>query len=304
MILSYEGTDITDEVTVSRCVYEACEIGRVPWLSVEFDDAAGLWDKWGPQPGERIAVVEEGIAATGAMYVDKVEPQSGGYAIHATAMPIADARAVREWRDTTLLTVAGQLSTVLGLGFESHGCDDMAIAYARQDDEGAAAVLSRLAVVSGCTLDVYDGRLHLCSRGWVESRTAVGTVALGEESDYAYSRKAPFASCTVSQPATADASGLMEECGEGEPRLAVVLDKSIALPGSAELRRACSGVLAHENARRSAGYVRGSSLSPYSPGSVCVVSCEKTPSISGRSVVTRVRNDFAEQSSKTWWRTL
>ncbi|MBQ9000942.1 MAG: hypothetical protein IJ087_03715 [Eggerthellaceae bacterium] len=302
MIVTYEGADITEEVTLERCVYEACEIGRAPWLSIEFIDNAGLWDRWNPQHGDRVTVIEPGIAAPGTMYVDRLEPQSGGYALHATALPSPDLRAVREWRDTTLLTVAGQLAGVLGLGFEAHGCADMAIAYARQNNECAAAVLTRLAFAAGCTIDVYDGAMHLCAREWVDSRPTDAALVLGDESDYSYAHKALFASCSIEQPASTAAPGLSEATGGGEPRLAVVLDGNIAFPGSSELKRACAGVLASENAKRSVGYVRGNALSPFSPGVACSVDCARTPSLAGSGIVTRVRNDFVEQTSKTWWR--
>ena len=304
MIVTYEGTDITEEVTIERCVYEACELGRMPWLSVEFQDDAGVWDRWSPKVGDRISVVEEGIAATGAMYIDVAEPMSGGYSLHATALPALDLRAVREWRETTLFTVMRQLSTVLGLGFETHGCSDMALSFARQDDETAIAVLTRLAIFAGCTIDAYDGTLHLCSREWVEAKQPVGVLTLGDESDYAYTRKAFYASCAIKQPESPNAMGLSEDSGAGDPRLALVLDGSIAFPGSAELRRACAGALAAENAARSVGYARGNTLTPYTPGSTCMVRCDKTPSLAGGAVVTRIRNDFADQTSKTWWRSL
>ncbi len=113
MIIEYEGTDITSLVTVSRCVYDAREEGRVPQLVIAFDDERSLWDSWAPQPGERVSVKSEGAAPTGTMYVRSCTPVAGGYEIRADALPAADAKALRSWRFTTLSVAFEQLAETL-----------------------------------------------------------------------------------------------------------------------------------------------------------------------------------------------
>ena len=305
MIFEYEGRDIAGDIALSRCVYEARESGRTPELSVELDDDAGLWDAWGPAPGDRVRVVEPGTADTGTLYVERVEPFSGGYALRATSLPVADAQASRTWGDTTFLAVASQLAGLVGLRVVRHGCSDMALARVCQRGEGALPVLERLCALAGCTFDAHDGALHVCSREWAESQPATGAIELSDGSEYDYRRSRPYGSCSISQRAIEGVcGGFSETYGERPPTLSVELQGLVAFPGSAELRRACAGALAYANAPLSGGYARSSSLSPFSPGAVCTVSCPDAPSAGGRAVVTRVRNDFATGASKTWWRKL
>ncbi len=305
MILSYEGTDITQLVTIEKCIWEARECGRLPQLLVEFSDNSGLWDAWGPKPGDRIEVSDTSAAKTGTLYVNRIEPFSGGYTIRADALPSPDVRAKRSWANTTFLTIVAQLAETLGLeGVAVHGVDDMALAGAIQNDEGALPVLARLCVFAGCTFDVYEKAIHICGRSWTEQQESVGPLNIADGAEYDYKRQEPFASCIITQlPATGRAA-IVERCGTGMPAFSMVLSDDTAFGGSSDLRRACAGVLAYENTQRSGGYVKGSSLSPYSPGSVCDVVCSATPSLTGRGVITRIRNDYENKTSKTWWRQL
>ena len=302
-IIEYEGTDITAQVAVSRCVWDAREEGRVPRLSLRFDDTQGLWDSWAPKPGDRISVAAEGAAATGALYVKRIAPIAGGYEIAADALPVADAAAVREWRSTTFRVVAAQIAAVLGLSAAFHGVEDMALAYVRQDAEGALPVLARLCMYAGCTFDVYDGALHVCARKWIESQDSTGVLEVSASSEYEYRQQSVYTLCSIEQTAiTGVRAGIVASYGATGYELATKLDDRVGVPGTNELQRACAGVMACANARQAGGFVKSDGLSPYSPGSVCTVSCPKAPSLDGRAVVTRVRNDFESKTSKTWWR--
>jgi len=303
--IEYEGTDITTLVTVSRCVYDAREEGRVPQLVIAFDDERSLWDSWAPQPGERISVKSEGASPTGTMYVKACTPVAGGYEIRADALPISDAKALRTWRSTTLRVAIEQLAETLGLSVKFHGCDDMLFAYIRQDGEGALPVMARICALAGCTFDVYDGVAHVCGRDWVASQESTALLEITGASRFEYTRKGVLSACILNQSAIAGVRpGLSATVGSGGRTMAVVLDERIGLPSSYELERACAGVLACENARRCGGSVKSDSLSPFSPGAVCAVTCSKAPSLSGKGIITRVRNDFGKSKSKTWWRQL
>lgn len=303
MIFEYEGTDIAPLVSVARCAYDAREEGRVPQLVAEFTDARGLWDAWGPKPGDRITVGETGAASTGALYVTDCTPVAGGYALRADALPIPDAIGVREWRDTTLYAVAGQLAAALGLTPAFHGCADMALTYVRQDGEGALPVLARLCMYAGATFDVYDGALHVCGREWTAAQQAVAVLDIAADSDYAYTTRQGYTCCNVNQTEIAGIRrGMAAVGGTSGRELALVLDGRVGFPGTAELSRAGVGILACANARLRGGHVESGALSPLSPGSVCEIRCKQAPSLDGNGVVTRVRNDFAGKKSKVWWR--
>lgn len=304
-IIEYEGADISAQVVVSRCVWDAREEGRVPHLTIEFDDAKGLWDSWAPKPGDRIAVSAQGAPATGAMFVKSCAPIVGGYELRADALPIADASAVRLWRSTTLYVTVAQLAATLGLTAQFHGCDDMQFAYVRQEGDGALPVIARLCAMAGCTFDVYDGGLHVCSRDWIAAQSSAGDLDVPASSDYEYRSRRPYTSCSITQTAIpGERAGLSASYGVAGRTLAIALDERVGLSNSAALERACAGLLACANARLAGGHVKSEGLSPFSPGSVCSVTCARAPSLNGSAVVTRVRNDFATNTSKTWWRQL
>ena len=305
MILEYEGTDITRHVALSRCVWDAREEGRLPQLSIRFDDANGLWDSWAPKPGDRVSASTEGAAATGAMFVTEIAPVAGGYEIRAEPVPVPDAPGVRTWRSTTFSAVVEQLAAALGLAVRFHGCGDLSLAYVRQDSEGALSVLARICMLADCTFDVYDKTLHVCGRSWVESQKSAGLLEIASGADYSYRKRRAYTGCTLHQGEIAGIRpGVDASCGSSGNVLAMELDDRVGVPGSSELERVCSGVLRCANARRSGGHVNSDSLSPFSPGAVCTVSCSKAPSLSGDAVITRVRNDFVNSKSKTWWRQL
>lgn len=303
MIFEYEGRDIAALVSMTRCVYESREEGRVSRLIAEFEDQRGIWDSWNPQPGDCVAVSAKGAAATGKLYVRECRPTAIGYELRADALPRPDVEAIRTWRETTLCSVVSQLAAVLGLGVLFHGVSDMALSYVKQDGEGALPVLARLCSIAGCIFDVYGGVLHVCGRDWVESQASVGTVEIAGDSDYSFRRRQAFTRCSVEQTAISGVRpALAATYGVAGYEFATVLDSRMGVPGTAELERACAGILACVNARQSFGNASSDSLSALSPGSVCDLSCPRSPSISGRAVITRVRNDYVNNRSKIWWR--
>lgn len=303
MIIEYEGTDISGMVSMSRCVYDACEEGRVPRLSIDFDDDGGQWDSWSPQAGDRIAIYASGAAPTGTMYVKSCKPASGGYELRADALPVQDTKSIRTWKDTTLTAVVSQLAAVLGLTPKFHGCSDMSFTYVKQRNEGALPVIARVCTLAGCTVDVHDGLLHVCSREWVESQDSVAALVLSPDSDYEFLRRTDYTSCRITQTEIPGIrAGISATYGVSGFEMAIELDESVGFPGSSELERACAGILACANARRSGGHAESSGLTPLTPGAMCTIACESSPSLSGRAVVTRVRNDFENGKSKVWWR--
>ena len=305
MIIVYEGADITPLVDVTKCVYDAREEGRVPQLVIEFSDGKGVVDAWNPQSGECVSVTGDGAPETGKMYVRTCEPKAGGYIVRADALPKPDARDSQSWSNTTLYVVAAQVAKKLGCDISVEGVDDMSFKYVRQDDEGALPLLARLCAFAGCTFDVYSGFVYLCGRTWTESQENVGELEIPARSGYTYRRDLGYTACTIRQSGISGSrKAITATSGSDGRTLSIELGDWIGFPGSKELKRACAGVLACANARAEGGNAKLDALAPFTPGTVCTVECAQSPSLSGKAIITRARNDYANNKSKIWWRKL
>lgn len=303
MIVTYRDADITSSVTVTRCTFEQREDGRLPTLTIDFDDSARTWDRWGSAIGDKISVLEDSAPKTGDLYVASCEPMAGTWRIRATPLKVADHPRTQSWAGIGTATALAQIAGQLGLRLACHGLYDAPLASARQEGTGMA-MAQLLATLAGASIDVYDGTMHAWGHEWAVARGHAGTVTLTHESEARLVRRRRFGSCVMTQ-----------DPGEGRAALSWEYVRDPALPGTTArvpdavcyeatepLKVAAKAALAQANARRDFGSVSADSLSPYTPGVAVRVSSEVNPSFGGLALVTRVRNDLLNKRSKTWWR--
>ena len=88
MRILYNGVDIYNDVSLNYAVHEMNAEKQADTLVLRFNDPRGVWSKWNPQPGDKIAFEHE-AAKTGAMFIQQMRPENGLYTVRAMSMPIS-----------------------------------------------------------------------------------------------------------------------------------------------------------------------------------------------------------------------
>lgn len=306
MIVTYRDADITGTVTVARCVLDQREDGRLPTLTVDFEDTARTWDRWGSRVGDRISVLEDGAPKTGDLYVASCEPRQGTWRVRATPLVLPDPPRAQAWAGASTTTALAQIAGQLGLSLECHGLYDAPYEWVRQQGLTGMAMAQMLATLSGASVDVYDGTMHAWGHDWAVGRGPSGTIALSAESDARLFLRTRFGSCDIEQAASAEPARAALEwsyvADASLPAMRSSVPAQVAFGDTAPLQVAAKAALAQANARRDWGCVSSDSPSPYTPGVAVRVESDADPSFGGVALVTRVRNDLLNRRSKTWWR--
>lgn len=309
MILKYKGADITDKVTVDKCVVESWGVGRLSEMRVEFDDAAGEWGSWSPEVGDAIEATCDGACGSGAMYVSEVRLCRGRAAL--TALPVPSPLTARQqvWTDSTMLKAANQLASQLSLGVAVHGAKDIAFKRLEQRGRSNLAALAECCALMGCMLDIFDGEAHIVSTQWAASQKPAGTIEISGESSHSMVATRPFASCSGRQAALESKDRDLERkalsasfsSGKGAA-CAWEVPSHLWLSSASQIRRCCEGIVRYKNSAVGISSASMDGLVPWTPGAVVQVACDESGRMSGKAMVTRVRNDFVSKTSKVWWR--
>lgn len=308
MIVSYRGVDITGAVTVESCVIDSREVGRLPELRIEFDDADGTWGSWGPQPGDEIGVVESGACGTGAMYVSDVRFRRGRALLKALPVRSPGMSGDLTWKSSTMLKAVSQLASRLGLGVGVHGVSDIAFRRMEQRGRRDLEVMAECCALMGCVMDVFDGKLHVASLDWAVSQKPSGTVSIAADSEHSVAASAAVGGCVAHQ-AKAVAGGACCERVElsastGKGGRAWEVPGYLAFSSAGQLRQCCKGITAFAAATAPASSAVLDSPVPWTPGSVVMVDSAEVPGACGKALVSRVRCELVSGVSKVWWRSV
>lgn len=215
--LYYEGTEITDFVTVRRCLVRDTAGERCDGMEIEFFNA-GVWNGWGPAEDERIRAVLDSYD-TGTLYVNTVQPEDGFYRIFATALPCrARRRMSRSYAELTLEEIVQSAAMASGMRWALYGLDGgAAIPYIQQGEESCAAFLSRLLRLEGAALKCVNGKYAGIGLLWAQELRARKTLRLtAEQKGAAYRRggeklrglrvRTPYADASAEDTSAADAA--------------------------------------------------------------------------------------------------
>lgn len=293
----YEGVDIYPDVSVGRCWCDQRAWGGLDALTVDFGDARNLWDRWGPAPGDSIAV-EDGAARTGRMLVSSVVPQSSRLTVTAYPAPREmRERRCKSWERVRLFQLVGEVARRHGLTYQTYGLENYEYAYVEQDNESDLAFLDRRLTYEGASLIVHDGALVCYSGLWAEGQAVAGGLSVAPGVDYEFRDDSArsYGACEVTDGTTTGAF----DAGTGGRLLRRVVPERIS--SAAEAERWARGLLRAENREATRMVIRTDSmLRRYAAGSVLDLSASAAASWDGTAVVCRIRHDYFDSRAKVW----
>lgn len=178
MEIYYEGSNITDDVQITKCVARDTCGGRCDSLEIEFENAAG-WYNWAPAEDDKITVEHNGYD-TGIMYVNTILPEEGRFRILATSLPCrAREKAYRSFTGKTIAEIMQACATATGMDYQIFGIDGgITIPYIQRENEGCAAFLYRLLKLEGAAFKVVNGKYTAIGLNYAQTQEAHQTIEI------------------------------------------------------------------------------------------------------------------------------
>lgn len=172
MRLSWNGTDITGNCTITGCIHRDAAGGRSDSLELTLDRAS-VWYRWAPEEGDRIRITS-GEYTTGVMYLTAVIPQRDKYRILASSVsPTANRKTWEGFKDVYFRTILDRCAAECGMTGKIFGMEEnLLIPYALRKGEGCAAFLNRIATAEGFRIKAYNGVFRAIYLPWAEEQEA------------------------------------------------------------------------------------------------------------------------------------
>lgn len=203
MQLYYEGTDITGDVEVTRCVHRDMAGGRCDSADITLENAAA-WYRWKPRRDDRIEIRRGGYT-TGTLYLNAILPEEGRYRIVATSLPSA-ARQKRSasYENMTLADMMAACGAECGMGSALYGLDgSIACRWTARQEEGPGAFLSRIIRREGGVLKAVNGRFTAIGVLYAQGLKAGQLITLTAdqpEAEYIRREDVKYSSLTIETP--------------------------------------------------------------------------------------------------------
>ena len=298
ILLTYNGVDITESVSINRCWHDMYASGQSDTLQLRVNDADNLWDTWAPAVGDEIRV-DYGTISTGTMFVSRVIPRNGIFDIVAQSAPTSGFEAQNKaWQKVKLLQIGEEIAKRNGLSFVSYGVEDKLYSYIQQTNESDFAFLSRRARLEGCSFLVYNKTLVLYSEAHMEAVAPTETLVVAVDGDYRYNdhRFELYGSCVVE-------SGLYSGTFTASDQVSrKCRPANIGNIGSAqEAERFAKNLLRYANKGCYSGYVRAAILPGYAAASTITLSNQRASSWDGTVFIDHIRNDYGTGKSKIFF---
>lgn len=297
--ITYNGVDITKDVSISRCYHDMYASGQSDTLHLRVNDARNLWDAWAPANGDEIRV-DYGSISTGTMFVTACTPQNGIYDITAQSAPRSGfVPQHKAWQQVRLLQIGQEIAERNGLSFTSYGVEDRLYNYVLQDGVSDFAFLARRARLEGCAMLIYDRNLIMYSEKEIEAQEPAEVLTVDIDVDYKYPDKSSglYGSCVVGSGMY---SGTFRvDNGSGRVYRPTELDN---VGSNDEANRFAKNLLRAVNKGCYSGYVRTNIFPGYAAASMISLANKRASSWDGKVFIDHIRNDYGRGRSKIFFR--
>lgn len=301
MNLYYNGTDIYNDVSVNYCVHEMFAEKQADTLVLRFNDTKGVWSKWNPAEGDAIRFKKE-AGDTGKMFIHSMTSENGLYTIRAMSMPKSGAtRKSRIWEGVRFLQLGNEIARAHGLTFKNYGCKDQVYPRLKQQNETDFALFSRLCMLEGYQMVIYNGELLAYNEQYIESQTPAGTLEVDKNGIFSYkdNRAHCYGACEIS---SGSYSGKFV-APNAKSTTVLRPENPIAVTSNAEAARFAKGLLRNANKYGHTGTFSKSLLPGYAAASLLKLKTAKASAWNGTVFVYRVRHDYVGNKSTIYFRT-
>lgn len=295
----YGDTDITDAIDINSCIHDMFADSCSDTLEIVFNDVNKVWDGWSAEKGNIISVTC-GIAKSGQMFINSVDPENGLMTLKASSIPpSAKDKHSKSWEDVKTSQLAQEIAERHGLGFESYGVDDQLYSYVRQENESDFDFLQRRCDLESLAFVVYDKKLVLYSEEYLENQEPAEDIELGPEADFNFKDDAlkGYGSIVIKNGSYT-----------GEYTSSNGLDKTVTqviqtyISSQAEANRFAKGILRQMNKKLSAGHWKDTIRRELSAGSVLNLKTTGAKSWDGKVLISHIRQDYVNSKSKVFFR--
>lgn len=294
MKLFYNGVDIYPDVSVSACHhFMYCE-RKSDKIKITLNDTRQLWDGWSPQKGDTIRV-KDGLADSGEMTIDSVNPLSGQISLIAYSIPPdAKEKTSKAWEDVKLLQLAEEKANLHGLELKTYGVEDQTYSYVSQNNQDDFEFMFKRFLLEGLAFIVFDNKLILYSEPFMEAKTPKIDLKITPGYDFKYKDQANFSfgSCTIFN------GGITGTYSKGDGKTLPIL-VPFKMSSEAEANRFAQNILRSRNKNMTTMTINTDYMArELAPGSLVNLITDGVNSWDGTAFVTEVRHDYVFTKSK------
>ena len=300
MRILYNGVDIYKDVSLNYAVHEMNAEKQADTLVLRFNDPRGVWSKWNPQPGDKIAFEHE-AAKTGAMFIHQMRPENGLYTVRAMAMPVScKEKRSKSWAAVHFFQLGTEIAGRHGLTLKVYGVTDQVYPYMAQTNETDFAFFSRLCALEGCQMVIYDGNLIVYNEAFIEQQAPTGELQIGEAGlfNYTDARDLAYGSAEVTSGSVSGSFADPNATSTKILRPAV----PIRLNNAAEAARFAKGLLREANKNGQTGSFTEELMTGYAAVSIMSLRTTKASAWDGKIFLTKVRHDYVANKSTLYFR--
>ncbi len=296
MKILYKNKDIYGDISLNYALHEMHSEGEADSLTLRFNDPKGLWSKWDPKAGDEISL-EQQKSKTGKMFIHQLEARNGIYTVRAMSMPLTmkDERSA-SWQKVKLSQLAQEIASRHNLKVKLYDVKDQTYSTLVQKCESDAKFLSRLCMLEGCQLIIYDGQLVIYDEATREKEKASDKIEIGAGGDYFY-KDYTSESYGTAKVFSGSYSGEFSTGGSSRK-----IETMIHANSNAEASRFAKGILRDANKAQQIGCITLDFTAKYAAASVVDITTKKAKQWNGKCFITQVRQDYVKNVTVLFFR--